>query len=63
MNNKLVEAINNSNMKIGDKSDLFEYIKKIERENCGLITKFEHLKEKEEKRYGIWISKKRKDTS
>lgn len=51
MNKKLVEAINNSNMKIGDKADLFEYIKKLERQNLGLTTQVNNLKRKEEKRY------------
>lgn len=52
MKQELVNAINQSNIKMGDKSEIIEYITKLERQITGLQTQVNDLKEKEDKWYG-----------
>lgn len=51
MKDYLINAINDSNMKLSVKADLIKYITDLERKNFGLETKIRNYKEKEEKNY------------
>lgn len=52
MNEKMAKVILDSNMKMSDKSEIIDYINKLERQIFGLKIQVSNLKEKEEKWYG-----------
>ena len=48
MNEKMAKVILDSNMKMSDKSEIIDYINKLERQIFGLKTQVSNLKAKEE---------------